>query len=162
MGSKHSILKNIKNEDVDIVFYKNQFIPAKVTKVYDGDTCTVIFLLNKTPFKINIRVLGIDTPEIKGKNISDQEKKSAIKVGDYVRKLLLNKIVPIKIEKWDKYGGRINAHIYLKKYKKNKQYKENDTLSNRLINLKYAKIYNGGSKTIWTHKELLAINKSVQ
>jgi micrococcal nuclease len=75
----------------------------KVTKVIDGDTIVV----NNTT---HIRLLLINTPELKSKQKYSKEAKS------YLTKLVLNKKITIVIgsEEFDKYG-RTLAYVYLGK-----------------------------------------------
>ena len=83
---------------------------AKVIEVYDGDTVTVLFYSNGELCHAKVRLLGIDTPEMKGK--TDQEKAKAILARDALSKLLMNKVVTLSntgIEKW----GRILADVWL-------------------------------------------------
>lgn len=138
-------LKNIDPNNVDIIPHKNKIIPARIVDVYDGDTVTVIILINgssKAPFRIKIRILDIDTPEIRTKNI--MEKEAAILVRDYVSDIILNKIVALKIIKWDKYGGRMDGHINL----------NNVCLSKLLLDKGYAKPYDGqGPKPKWADSD---------
>lgn len=151
-SDQYHTLNNI-NYDIGIVPNCNQMIPAKVVDVYDGDTITVIFLLNgnkDSPFKIKIRILGIDTPEIRTKN--PEEKRAAIVVRDYVKNMLLNQIITLEIKKWDKYGGRLDGNIYV-----NNPYGNNFSLADHLININYAKNYDGSGKKEWTNNELRKI-----
>jgi endonuclease YncB( thermonuclease family) len=129
--------------------FKGEHITGKVVKVYDGDTCTVIMPIQDTFFKINIRVNGIDTPEISHRgSTTDIEVSAGLKVRDKVRDMILDKIVIIDIIKWDKYGGRVVANIEI----------EGVSLSNYLLENKLAKAYDGGTKTAWTSEELSIIN----
>ena len=63
-------------------------VTVKWVRCYDGDTCT--FNVPSWPpiigRKISVRILGIDTPEIRGK--CDKEKVLAIKARDTVRVIL--------------------------------------------------------------------------
>ena len=84
-----------------------------VTEVYDGDTITVDIDLG---FNIvlkdqKIRLLGVDTPELRG-----DEKEKGIAVRDELRKLILNKKIILKTDK-DKKGkyGRWLGTVYLDK-----------------------------------------------
>ena len=83
---------------------------AIVTKVYDGDTITVNIDLG---FGVwvkgqKLRLLGIDTPEVRGK-----ERPEGLKSRDALREKILDKEIRIKTEK-DKKGkyGRWLATIY--------------------------------------------------
>ena len=51
----------------------NQSIEAKVISVYDGDTIKALFPLNGVMYKWNCRLVGIDTPEIRTRNLKEKE-----------------------------------------------------------------------------------------
>lgn len=82
---------------------------GKCVEVYDGDTCKVIFA---SPDNVNvyhrwtIRMLGYDTPEMKG-----EHRDLGVKARDALREKILNKIVYVVCGGSDKYG-RILATIY--------------------------------------------------
>jgi hypothetical protein len=99
---------------------------GKCVKVYDGDTCWIAGFFNGTdrdPERISIRCLGYDSPEIKPKEGTkeekEREKESAKECKEVLSKLILDKIVKITIgdpndlNKNDKYGrylGTIHVH----------------------------------------------------
>jgi endonuclease YncB( thermonuclease family) len=112
---------------------------GKVIKVYDGDTITIAAKLpyKESPvYKFQVRLLGIDTPEIKGH--CEKEKDLAVIARDALHDKIFGKIVELKNVSNEKYG-RILADIYL------------DTLhiNKWLLDAKYAVPYNGGTKTEW-------------
>lgn len=83
---------------------------AKVIKVYDGDTITVLIELGfGVTFKEKVRLYGINTPEIRGK-----ERPDGLISRDRLRERILDKDVIIKTLK-DKKGkyGRYIAEVYL-------------------------------------------------
>jgi hypothetical protein len=111
---------------------------GRVIKVYDADTITIA---SKLPFdgspiyRLSVRLNGIDTPEIKGKGISDEEKEAAKIARDFVSNLVLNKYVKLENIESEKYG-RILADVYI-----------GDThLNNLLLRERYAVVYDGGTK----------------
>src|SRR6266700_5543553 len=65
---------------------KGCVITVKVCDVHDGDTITVATLLGETPVKTHIRILGIDTPEIRTKNV--KEKRAATVSKKYLQELI--------------------------------------------------------------------------
>jgi len=109
---------------------------GRVIKVYDGDTITIA---SKLPFKdsplyrLSVRLNGIDTPEIKGKN--EDEKTVAKMAKDALASLILNKYVTLKNIQSEKYG-RILADVYLGELH----------LNAWLVKEKYAVKYDGGTK----------------
>lgn len=106
---------------------------AKVIKVYDGDTITVVFKHNDEYNKWNCRIYGIDTPEIKSQN--PEEKKAGIIARDFLKNLILEKIVTIECLDFDKYG-RLLANIFY----------NDKNIMKIMIENNYAKLYFGGTK----------------
>lgn len=114
----------------------------KVTKVIDGDTLKV--QIEKFPEELanhlSIRVLGVDTPE-KGKRAKcDKERKLGESATAFTTKMLLNsREVIFKDIKWDKYGGRILAHVII----------DGKRLDLELIKANLAREYHGEKKKGW-------------
>jgi micrococcal nuclease len=76
---------------------------AKCIETYDGDTITVAFSPFGTDiYAFKVRMLHYNSAEIKSKN--PDEKAQAIVARDYLRSLILNKIIEIDINGSDKYG----------------------------------------------------------
>ena len=123
---------------------------ARLIKIIDGDTLTVVIIHDATPLKFNIRVKGIDSPESKGK-VSKIEKEAGLAVTNYVMELFKEtKFVYIDVISTDKYGGRYIGDIYLDKECKL-------SLSSHLLKKQLVKQYDGKKKELWTEKELLHI-----
>jgi endonuclease YncB( thermonuclease family) len=81
--------------------------------VYDGDTITIASKMpyeNSPLFRFNVRLNGIDTPEIKSKN--ENEKLLAKKARDSLSQLIIHKNITLQNVKNEKYG-RILADVYL-------------------------------------------------
>ena len=75
---------------------------AKCTKCYDADTVHLVFHHQNKLSRWTCRLIGIDSAEIKSKD--QEEKKFAIISRDYLKDMILDKIVSIKCGKFDKYG----------------------------------------------------------
>lgn len=172
MGCFHSKRKNsaviveisqdlfqINPDEIDLVPLKGQTVPARVVSVYDGDSFTVIFHYGRQPMKINVRLDGLDTPEKKPQKVVDKvprteeelrlEKAAALKITEWVSKLLLEQLVYLHVIKWDKYGGRLRCKVSVK----------NQDLTQILIKKQWAREYHGEKKTPWTIPELKRILK---
>ena len=111
---------------------------GRVIKVYDGDTITIASKLpfNDSPlYRLSVRLNGIDTPEIKGKN--DDEKTAAKNARDALTALILNKYVTLKNIQSEKYG-RILAEVYI----------DDLCLNEWMIKERYALKYDGGTKVV--------------
>lgn len=111
-----------------------------VIKVYDGDTITIASKMpyeNSQLFRFNVRLNGIDTPEIKSKD--ENEKALAKKARDSLSQLIMNKNIALKNVKNEKYG-RILADVYLDDLHINKW----------MIEQQFAVEYDGKTKKIWS------------
>ena len=114
--------------------------PADVVRVIDGDTVAVnVRVWPSVLIETSIRVLGVDTPELRGKCESEREK--AREARSFVRKLLPagSKIVLKKV-KPDKYAGRHDAEIWLA---------DGRSLAELLIGAKLAREYHGEARQTW-------------
>lgn len=146
--SEYNRLKNLDINTVAKIPFTEEFMLAKVTEVYDGDTVTVVFFYGTMPVRMKIRVNGIDAPEKRGS--PEYEKDAALHVQKEVARLTDQKILYIKLDKNDKYGGRMLGEVYLDQEKKNK-------LSEHLLKRGYVKPYEGKKKEPWTKEECITI-----
>ncbi len=111
---------------------------GRVIKVYDADTITIAAKLpyDTSPlYRLSVRLHGIDTPEMKGKNISEDEKEAAMLARDFVLQLVLHKFVRLENVESEKYG-RILADVYI----------GDVHLNDLLLRERYAVKYDGGTK----------------
>ena len=119
-------------------------LSGRVVDVYDGDTVKVVFpLTDKEPerlFRWNCRLINVDTPEIRTKNL--KEKEYAKEARDALRKKILNNIVEVHCKDFDKYGRLLVEIVY-----------ENVNINKWLIDNNYAKVYDGGKKSKWFVEE---------
>ena len=150
------------DKDIGCFSLEGKEIQAKITNVYDADTCRAVFYLGDKLVKYTIRLKGIDTPEIRPKKsveFRDQEIKAAkksrnrfiqlctdqaIEVDKEYRKKDIQalidtnrKLIVLKCHEFDKYG-RLLATIYDDVSK--------PSLNQILINEGYAYAYDGGTK----------------
>lgn len=139
-------LENLDPNTVSKIPLHNELTDARIVEVYDGDTVKVIVLFGDRPFFISIRILGIDAPEIKkSKDKLIQEHEAGVRVRDYLKSLLENKVTKVKFQDWDKYGGRILADIFTS---------DGRSVSEVLIAEGWVRSYNGEKKKEWTLAEL--------
>ena len=124
------------NNDVGLFSFKGHVKQAKVVDVYDGDTIKVVFPVQGKLYKFNCRIQHVDTPEIRTRN--KLEKEYGLKVRDHLREKILDKVVDIECDDFDKYG-RLLIDIKL----------EETLLSQWLISNNYAFEYDGGKKQSW-------------
>jgi endonuclease YncB( thermonuclease family) len=129
------------NNKTPLFTLTDSFVEGKIVDVYDGDTVKIVLNLpiNAQYFRWNCRLSGINTPEIRTKNL--KEKEFGLLVRDKLKERIENKILLIKCGEFDKYG-RLLVEIY-----------ENNgqlfSINNWLIENNYAKPYDGGTKEEW-------------
>jgi len=143
MGNKSS-LNSIDPAQISNLPRKGMMTKCKIVNIHDGDTVTIVYMIGKgVPFKINLRLEGIDAPELGSKN--NLEKRCAKTVSKWLASKLSRQrywwVIP---KKWDKYGGRIIGALYA----------HPDPLSesvcDEMINRGLVVPYNGGKKEAWT------------
>ena len=136
---------------------------GRVVDVYDGDTMTCIFpIFGDNYFRFNLRLMGIDTPELKNKDIISKEKalEARHKImtvccdnkynlskdckRENIKKYLEENEINVWIEclDFDKYG-RILANVYPKRGDNNVNI---DSLTKILLDANLGYEYNGGKK----------------
>ena len=137
--------------------YKGMKILARIINVIDGDTVKVAIRLGTFPYKLNIRVCGVDCPESTKRFAScDLEMQAGKKSKEYTSSLLkVDDIVYIRLDKNDKYGGRYVGDIYISGMYPCKN--TDECLSSLLIKNGYAKPYDGKKKSQWQTAELTKI-----
>lgn len=143
------LLHAMKLDNVKKIPRQGELILARITEVYDGDTCTAVYRYGNKLHTTKIRITGIDCPEIKGAGVQEWEKYSALVIRDHVRSLILGKHKFIRLDCLDKYGGRMVGDVYLKGTRQ--------PLSEHLIKQGYAKPYGGKTKDKWTKEECVKI-----
>ena len=111
-----------------------------VTGIYDGDTFYIEMPgLPPELRRIGVRVRGIDTAEMKGK--CQGEKSTAAGAKAFTTRIIKQAGNKVTLQglKWDKYGGRVDADVYVGGQK----------LSDMMITRGYARPYMGGKRAGW-------------
>lgn len=124
------------------VTYKDTipFVPpithGKVVKVYDGDTLTVASRLpypSSPLYRFQVRLAGIDCPEMKTKN--ESEKQVALLAKEFISSRVLNKMIELQNVETEKYG-RLLARVYC----------DGRCINDELCEQRLAVAYQGGTK----------------
>lgn len=107
---------------------------------YDGDTLLVVIDGLPAPLRrASVRVLGIDTPEIKGE--CEVERRRAADARAFVLHAFADaEMVTLDVVGWDKYGGRIDAHVRMP---------NGGDLAGALLEAGLARPYAGGKREGW-------------
>lgn len=168
---------NLTVVDVEDVYHtkelsENQFIEldkftfdgtickAKVVDTYDCDTVTIVFYWYGRPIKDSFRMYGYDSPEIKPlKSIENRDLhiRAGLHAKEFMKNLVLHKLVWIKFCKEEKYG-RLMGNMYLIDPESTSYFKGTEVCVNQLmISNGLGKPYNGGHKKEFTVEELSKI-----
>jgi len=149
-------LKELTYDNTPVFSFNGRIFLSKVLDVYDGDTLTITIKFEDQYHRINCRLNGIDTPELRS---HDEDEKEAAKLAknhliflllglkitdensrDGIRKLcsLNNTIVKVKCLDFDKYG-RLLVELY----------KDSVCINEKMISDGFAGSYDGGTKGNW-------------
>jgi micrococcal nuclease len=113
-----------------------------VTKVTDGDTIRVEapWLLPELGDDIAIRILGIDTPEKGGRAQCEKEAALGAEATAFAQSIIgVGDTVQVNVLQWDKFGGRINADVFV----------DGADFAQLQIEKGLAVPYDGGTKDSW-------------
>jgi endonuclease YncB( thermonuclease family) len=116
-------------------------VSAHVVRVIDGDTVAVEaqVWLNQI-LKVDVRLAGINAPEIGSHARCDFERDKADQAKAYLASLIEDRDVKLMGIETDKYGGRVDAHIVLN---------DGRDVSDLMLKKRLALAYDGGRKTPW-------------
>ena len=111
---------------------------ARIERVVDGDTVDVSALiwLGQT-LTVRVRILGIDTPELRG--ACAEERDLAMAAREFLRRRLEGGEVRLTAISYDKYGGRVLARV---------SDREGD-IADAMIAAGLARAYDGGARVSW-------------
>ncbi|MCY4384132.1 MAG: thermonuclease family protein [Nitrospinae bacterium] len=117
-----------------------QRVPARVTRVLDGDTVKVEArvwpgLIAQT----NVRVRGVDTPEIRRPKCGEYERRRGLAARDFVRGVIGEQVWLINVTH-GKFGRRVVASVLLA---------DGRDLATLLLATGHALPYRGGRRPKW-------------
>ena len=139
-----NIIKTLTNTPTDVPLFGLDSLEtyAKIIDVHDGDTVTAIIYVPfiEKLFKWKCRLDNIDTPELNTKDLNEKEK--AIAAREYLKSLILFRIVKIKCHKFEKYG-RLLVTIYDN---------SGQSINDQMVSNDYGRYYDGRKKEPWIFK----------
>ncbi len=117
-----------------------QRVPARVTRVLDGDTVKVEArvwpgLIAQT----NVRVRGVDTPEIRRPKCGEYERRRGLAARDFVRGVIGEQVWLVNVTH-GKFGRRVVASVLLA---------DGRDLATLLLATGHALPYRGGRRPKW-------------
>ena len=138
--NKNDLEEDILDQvDIPWLSFKGIFTRCKVCDVYDADTITIIIPFCNEVFRVKCRLSGIDSPEIRTKDL--EEKKAGYEARDWLRERILNKKLWIDCDKFDKYG-RLLGILYQDENKE-------ENINLQIIKEGHATFYDGKKKVTW-------------
>ena len=131
------------NNDTEMFSLEGQYKLCKVVDIYDGDTIKVVFDLNGSFYRWNVRMLGYNSPEMRvsvNNPARDTIKQLAIDSRDFLKSIIQNndQLVYIKCSGFDKYG-RLLGTIYVNQ-------DDNVSVNQLMIDNHKGVPYDGGKK----------------
>ena len=130
---------------------------AKCVDVYDGDTCRIVFIYNNKLVKCTVRMLGYDSPELKG-TVGIEHQQALDAKYHLTRLLKLNeplvnhssdvkdRLVFVKMGAWDPFG-RLLATVFHNDINTDFSH----SINSQMLTLPGSHPYDGGKKT-WNKK----------
>lgn len=115
---------------------------ARVIKVCDTDTLSIAFETDNRMTKINIRLDGIDAPELH--STVEAERQLCIRGMECLNSMIGDQIVRVEFKNMDKYGRTLAIVHTL----------DNININDYLIENKFVREYSGGKKQAWSREEL--------
>jgi len=146
---------------------------VRVVDVYDGDTLTVIIPVGGKYYRYHVRMIGIDTCEMKSRN--QLIKTRAIRARNTILKWICDPVCPDRINVTERYSSKdipliLSERVYLVWIKCGNFEKfgrllaaiynnseDEESFASRLIQCRLGYAYNGGSK-ISEDDQLLAVS----
>jgi micrococcal nuclease len=114
---------------------------AEVLSVYDGDTVTLMIDQGMKHFaRVKVRMIGIDTPEIRTKDL--EEKKRGYDAKDYLKSRIEGKTIIVQTQKKGKFGRWLGV---LWEYSEDSE-ELGESLNDEMIRMGHAKAYDGGKR----------------
>ena len=113
-------------------------VPATVTSVYDGDTLKIqAEIWPGVTWAGSVRVLGVDSPERRGK--CPEEKAAALAAKEFVEFVVGDHVLLLGV-RLGKFAGRVLANV---------QVETGEDLAELLIEEGHARPYDGGARQGW-------------
>jgi len=140
-------MESMSISDFEQYNLNGRWIVAKVLRVHDTDTFTIGWKECDRFVKTNVRLIGLDAPELRSKNNDGKESKLCRLGRNWLTSNYLNKLITVECLEMDKYGRLLgNANDYPI---------GNISINHKLINNKFARVYGGDlHKSEWTVEEL--------
>lgn len=132
-------LEKCTEENTPIFSIAGEYAKAKVLRVVDGDTVYVAIKLPKFGLvKLKVRLVGIDAPETRTKNVA--EKEAGLRSKKELREMIEGKVVRLVAGQFDNFG-RVLGHLFTD---------EKTDVGKKLVEGGYASEAPDGHQVKWT------------
>lgn len=143
-NNTNDLLIDFDDKNIELFSFNDIKTVCRVVDVYDGDTCTIIFLYKDEVIKYKVRCYGYDSPEMRPslKKENREEEIEKAKIAKEYFKSLVNYndgLTYIHIHKFDKYG-RLLGTFY------NNENFEGKSINDLMIENGHGYSYFGGTK----------------
>lgn len=137
----YTILASLTDVPTKQDTFEDRYYWAKCVRVIDGDTYEFVIMRGNKPTLITCRGDGYNTAETrKMRGVTDEEVEMGKQVAEYVKKLMLNRMICVKLSTGDKYH-RYLGDIYVPSSRV--------MLRDHLISIGYAMPYTGRGEKVW-------------
>jgi len=96
-------------ENTPVFSFDDRCFQSKVLDVYDGDTITLALPVDSKYYQFRCRISGVDCAEIRTKD--QEEKKLGLQAKDFLRNMILGKVVTAEFDRHHDARGRLLAKI---------------------------------------------------
>lgn len=133
-----SRLSQANYQNVPLFSFEGLECPAKVVKVYDGDTIHIAFFYHNQLVKIRGRMTGYDSAEMRPNRAEAHREQiiaKAIQARDTLNQLIGNQLVFVKFGKFEKWGRPLITI-----------YHQGRNINQYMVNIGMGIAYSGGTK----------------
>ena len=159
-------LENIDPSDIKLFSYKGETHDCVIAPedIYDGDTIKIVIIRNNEAIKLSMRLIGIDTPELRPRlvkipefmtveekhDITQAQRQRELEVlhakqaRDALRAYIKSNTLQVDFMGSDKYGRELGI-LYIIDPVTN----DRESINQWMINNDYAREYSGGKRDPW-------------
>jgi hypothetical protein len=120
---------------------------ARVVNIHDPDTFTIVFEHYGKLIKTNVRLEGIDAPELH--STVQAESQACLNGINFLQSLIGDKVVKVILGKFDKFG-RVLCTIY-----------SLEQLDDGTTSYQYVRPYHGDKKLAWSDEEINSVGTKI-
>ena len=162
-------LETINPSDIKLFSYKGETHNCVIAPedIYDGDTIKIVIIRNNEAIKLSMRLIGIDTPELRPRlvkipefmtveekcDITQAQRQRELEVlhakqaRDALRAYIKSNTLQVDFMGSDKYGRELGILYIIRA-------NDRENINQWMIDNDYAREYSGGKRDPWVFPEL--------